>query len=130
MENKSVLNTISPFGNSCKYIIRKTQKEVEVVAFNIVENGARSKDDWVTYIDAKGKEHIKEKLNMQFDFKIADSVPEMFKKLLDAPKFPSTENNRIYEMAKGFVLNKSYPIDRAIATAKEFVAKVKDLEVE
>lgn len=130
MENKSVLNSENPFTFDTKYIIRKTKKEAEVVAFNLVENGARNEDDWVTYIDDKGKEHIKEKLNIQLDFKAIPTIPDMFKNFLETPKFPSPDNNRIYEMAKGLILNKSYPVDRAIAVAKEFVAKVKDLEIE
>lgn len=130
MEDKSVLNSVNPFNMGSKYVIRKTQKEVEVVAFNLVESGNRNDDDWVTYIDSKGKEHIKEKLNIQLDLKVIPTIPEMFKNLLDAPKLPSTDNNRIYEIAKGFILNKGYPVDRAIAMAKDFVTKVKDLEVE
>jgi hypothetical protein len=31
--------------------------------------GDRTDEDWVTYIDSKGKEHIKESLNIQLDFK-------------------------------------------------------------
>ena len=60
-----------------KYIIRATGEEVEVIAYSQEDAGARSFTDWVTYIDSKGTEHIKEKgKNFKLDFKATTDVLE------------------------------------------------------
>ena len=69
MEYKELSSIASSVGFNCKYILRSTGEEVEVVAFNQAENGERNESDWVTYIDSEGNEHIREKLNIQLDFK-------------------------------------------------------------
>ena len=51
MEENKVMPSITTY----KSIIRKTEKEVEIVAFNQANNGERSDEDWVTYIDSKGE---------------------------------------------------------------------------
>ena len=86
-----------------KSILRSAEEEVEIIDFNLPNRGMRtnSKDltfeegDWVTYIDSEGKEHIKEHLNIQFDFKPVMS--DTFDKVFDfaTNKMPTTRNNRI-----------------------------------
>ena len=65
MEDKTFM--IPPIGG--KSILRSTGEEVEIIDFEIKERGDRSEFDWVTYIDSQGKEHIREHLNIQLDFK-------------------------------------------------------------
>lgn len=53
-----------------KSILRSTGEEVEVIDFNLPNRGMRTEakdltfeeDDWVTYIDSNGNEHIREHL--------------------------------------------------------------------
>ena len=66
MENKTFM--MPPIAVP-KYILRSTGEEVEVIDSEIKERGDRSEFDWVTYIDSRGKEHIREHLNIQLDFK-------------------------------------------------------------
>lgn len=129
MADISTMNSLNSFGINSRYILRSTRKEVEVIAFNLVENGARHDNDWVSYIDSEGNEHVKESLNIQFDFKASNALSETFTKIFDSPKYPSTENNRIFETAKELLVHKSYTIDDAIDAAKELVVKTKDLEI-
>ena len=99
-------------------ILRSTGEKVEIVAFRKVEDGERNVGDWVTYIDSNGKEHIKEPLNIQLDFKPV--TDDMFKKLLDmskVSKYPSVRNNRIFELTKELVkVNANYDECVEIAT--------------
>ncbi len=114
--------TLPPMAS--KYIIRSTGEEVEVIAFNQPENGDRSDDDWVTYIDAQGKEHIKEKLNMQLDFKPYNF--NLLEKMLEMPSFqkmPSTKNSRVFEVAKDLVMH-GYPARKAASEARDLVEEV------
>ena len=94
---------IPPFGG--KSILRSTGEEVEIIDSQIKDRGARSDEDWVTYIDSEGKEHIKEKLNIQLDFKTV--VNDTFNKVFDfaTNKMPTTRNSRIFEVAKELYLN-------------------------
>lgn len=62
MENNSLF--------SLKYRLRKTDEPVEIVAWETAEKGARSENDWVSYIDSSGVEHIKEHLTLEWDFVI------------------------------------------------------------
>ena len=74
-----------------KSILRSTGEEVEIIDAEIKERGARSDEDWVTYIDSKCKEHIREYLNIQLDFKAVHN--DMLSKMLDIAKpnkFPTT----------------------------------------
>ena len=119
-----------------KYILRSTGEEVEVIDFNLPNRGMRTetKDltltfdegDWVTYIDFNGKEHIKEHLNIQLDFKAVAN--DTFGKLLDIAKpnkFPSTRNNRIFEVAKALLVNNDYSdVEDIVSKATELVDKV------
>ena len=107
-----------------KFILRSTGEEVEVIDSEIKERGARSDEDWVTYIDSQGKEHIREHLNIQLDFKVASN--DTFNKLLDAAKssnVPTTKNQRVFEVAKELVVYDSH-VRSAVSIAKELVDKV------
>lgn len=107
-----------------KSILRSTGEEVEIIDAEFKERGSRSDEDWVTYIDSEGKEHIREHLNMQLDFKTV--VNDTFNKLLDVakPNIPSTRNSRIFEVAKELVINHGYKIEVAVNKATELVDKV------
>ncbi len=122
LEDSSTLGYL--IGN---YVIRKTGEEVEIVAFHKHAEGKRTKRDWVTYIDSKGKEHIREHLNIQLDFKVNTYDKNPFEKLLEFTKnsgVPSIKNQRVFDMAKDLVVNNDYDVDQAIAIAINLVEKV------
>ena len=106
-----------------KSILRNTGEEVEIIDSEIKERGARSDEDWVTYIDSKGKEHIREHLNIQLDFK--PIVNDTFNKVFDlaANKMPTTRNCRIFEVSKELVKNGSQ-VSTAISVARQLVDEV------
>lgn len=117
-----------------KYIIRKTNEEVEVLAFNQPDKGGRSnyekhkadyEYDWVSYIDSNGVEHIKEHLNILFDFKpvINDTWNNIFD-FAKSNKTPTTRNSRIFEIAKELVLKFQCDAEEAVRKATELVDKV------
>lgn len=101
MEDKTYM--IPPFGG--KSILRSTKEEVEIIDCCIESRGERSNEDWVSYIDSNGNEHIKEHLNVQFDFKpvINDTWNSMFDWTKN--KMPTTRNCRIFETAKEVLVN-------------------------
>ena len=109
-----------------KSIFRSTGEEVEIIDSQIKERGARSDEDWVTYIDSNGKEHIKEHLNLQLDFKpvVNDTWNSMFDWAKNN-KMPNTRNCRIYEIAKE-IWFKDWGVNykSAIANAIKFVDEV------
>lgn len=127
MENNSFV--MPPFAS--KYVLRSTGEEVEVVAYNQPNNGARTKSDeiihepgdWVTYIDSQGKEHIREHLNIQLDFKPIQN--DLFNKMLEftKPKYPTERNRRIFEVAKELVKNGSH-VSTAVNTAIKLVDEI------
>lgn len=106
-----------------KSILRSTGEEVEIIDSQIKERGARSDEDWVTYIDSEGKEHIKEHLNIQLDFKTV--VKDTFNKVFDfaTNKMPTTRNSRIFEVAKELVKNGSM-VNTAVSVATQLVDEV------
>lgn len=110
-----------------KSILRSTGEEVEIIDSQIKERGARSDEDWVTYIDSKGKEHIKEHLNIQLDFKpvVNDTWNSMFDWAKNN-KMPSTRNCRIFEVAKALYLDneRDYSIEEANLVATKLVDEV------
>ena len=122
MEDKTYM--IHPIGG--KSILRSTGEEVEIIDSEIKERGARSDEDWVTYIDSKGKEHIREHLNIQLDFKPV--VNDTFNKVFDftTNKMPTTRNCRIFEMAKALYLDneRDYSIEDAVQVATQLVDEV------
>lgn len=113
-------------GNSCEHILRKTGEKVEIIDFDAKERGDRSDEDWVTYIDSSGNEHIKEHLNIQLDFKPV--VNDAFNKLLNSnwnKDVPTTRNNRIFEVAKALLLDsRGYGVSASVNIAKSLVDKV------
>lgn len=120
MENK-IFNLPS---DAAKYNIRSTGEEVEIIAFHQEIDGDKSEADWVTYIDSKGKEHIKEHLNIQLDFKA--KMNDMWSKMLDiskSNKYPTERNRRIFEVAKVYI-EKGYKPDVSVENAIELVDKI------
>jgi len=114
---------IPPFGS--KSILRSTGEEVEIIDSEIKERGARNDEDWVTYIDSDGKEHIKEHLNIQLDFKTI--ATDAWNKIFDFAKYnkmPSTRNCRIFEVAKELVLKFQCDAEEAARKAAELVDEV------
>lgn len=109
-----------------KYIIRSTGEEVEVIDFENKERGDRTEFDWVSYIDSKGKEHIKEKLNIQFDFK--PQPTDIFQKVFNAPVFKgmvTERNRRIFDVAKELFLKYSdMSVEKAVNEAINLVDTV------
>lgn len=121
MENKTFM--MPPIGG--KSILRSTGEEVEIIDSEIKERGIRSDEDWVTYIDSDGNEHIKEHLNFQFDFKpvVNDTWNKVFNFVKDN-KMPTTRNCRIFEVAKELVVKGVIPISVAVSTATQLVDEV------
>ena len=131
-KKKEETNIQNALGLVGKYTLRSTGEEVEVIASNLVENGARSDGDWVTYIDSIGKEHIKEHLSIQLDFKVSPELPDVFKKIFEPvktefPKFPSTKNTRLFDTVKQLVVERKFSVEKAVAKAKEIVEAVNDI---
>ena len=120
MENNTFM---MPFGG--KSILRSTGEEVEIIDFEAKERGDRTDEDWVTYIDSNDKEHIKEHLNLQLDFKpvVNDTWSKVFDFAKDN-KMPTTRNCRIFEVAKELVINHGYKITVAVDKATELVDTV------
>ena len=110
-----------------KSILRSTGEEVEIIDFEAKERGDRTDEDWVTYIDSNGKEHIKEHLNIQLDFKaVVNDVWNTIAEIGKGSKIPTTRNSRIFEVAKELYLNgdRGYGINEAVEVAKNLVDKV------
>lgn len=107
-----------------KSILRSTGEEVEIIDSYFKERGARSDEDWVTYIDSNGKEHIKEHLNLHLDFKpvVNDTWNSMFDWAKNN-KMPTTRNCRIFEVAKELVKNGS-PVSTAVSVARRLVDEI------
>lgn len=108
----------------CKSILRSTGEEVEIIDSQIKERGARSDEDWVTYIDSQGKEHIREHLNIQLDFKPV--VNDTWNKVFDFAKnnkMPTTSNSRIFDVAKELVKNGSH-VSAAVSVARQLVDEI------
>lgn len=123
MEDKTYM--IPPIGG--KSILRSTGEEVEIIDSEIKERGARNDEDWVTYIDSDGKEHIKEHLNLQLDFK--SIVNDTWSKVFDFAKnnkTPTTRNYRIFEVAKELLIHNGtlFDVDELVNKATELVDKV------
>ena len=107
-----------------KRILRSTGEEVEIIDFEAKERGDRTDEDWVTYIDSNGKEHIREHLNIQLDFKSV--VNDTWNKVLDFAKdnkMPTTRNSRIFEVAKELVKNGSQ-VSTAVSVARQLADEV------
>lgn len=120
MEDKTFM--MPPIGG--KSIFRSTGEEVEIIDFEAKIRGDRADEDWVTYIDSEGKEHIREHLNIQLDFKAIAN--DTFSKLLDIAKpnkYPTERNRRIFEVAKELVKSGSC-VSTAVREATQLVDEV------
>ena len=124
MENNSL------FPLKCR--LRKTDELVEVVAWETAEKGARSENDWVSYIDSAGVEHVKEHLTLEWDF----VVDNPFDKVLSGgwgsglDKFDPWEARR-YELVKGMYFDRAHHdvaflgYDGLVARADEIISALK-----
>lgn len=126
MEQEKSLTTIG--GDTIfplQYSLRKTGEDVEIIAFNETEIGARSAGDWVSYIGADGTEHIKEPLTLSFDFKSRGKMAGLLDKILEGPKYeplllPDIWETRVYEFAKQFVIERGFSVAESLDRAAEF----------
>ena len=109
-----------------KYRLRKTDEPVEVVAWETAEKGARSENDWVSYIDSQGNEHVMEHLTLEWDFVIDSPFESMMKKFepTKLPDFDPWEARR-YELAKEFVMMKGDCLADAVLKADAMIAALK-----
>lgn len=110
-----------------KYRIRKTDEPVEIIAWETSEKGARSENDWVSYIDADGVEHIKEHLTLEWDFVATDPFGGgIMSSLSDYIAKMDNWEPRRYELAKEFML-KGHAVDErdAVAMADNLIAELK-----
>lgn len=110
-----------------KHVLRSTGEEVEIIDSEIKYRGERSDEDWVTYIDSHGYEHIKEKLNVQLDFKPA--ATDTWNSVLDlakANKMPSIRNSRIFEVAKELLIHNGtiFEVEDIVKQATKLVDEV------
>ena len=109
-----------------KYRLRKTDEPVEIVAWETEEKGARSENDWVSYIDANGNEHIKEHLTLEWDF-VIDSPFEKMINNFEPTKFSEYDpwDGRRYELVKEYVFGKEMTIEDAVFWADEIIQNLK-----
>lgn len=111
-----------------KYRLRKTDEPVEIVAWETAEKGARSENDWVSYIDANGVEHIKEHLTLEWDFVIDSPFDKVLSGGFGSLDIDLWESRR-YELAKEYVLrdlaNDEVNADEAVAFADDVIAALK-----
>jgi len=116
-----------------KSILRSTGEEVEIIDSNLPNRGMRTEPnpmiqeegDWVTYIDSNGKEHIREHLNIQLDFKpVANDTWNMVFDFATKSKMPTTRNCRIFEVAKELFCNFHFNVEEAVRRATELVDEV------
>lgn len=127
--------TLTEVGLPIEYIYRKTGETVEVIAFNNPSNGERTDDDWVSFIDKDGKEHIKEHLNIQFDFKATGGISKIIENLFNPPaisklELPDIWESRKFELVKSLVIDNGYDIDSAINKANDIISKLKPATAE
>lgn len=109
-----------------KYRLRKTDEPVEIIAWETLEKGARSDSDWVSYIDAAGVEHVKERLTLEWDF-VMDNPFE--KTLLGG--FGNTLSKidvwepRRYDMVQRQVIENRVPVEDALLRADSIIDTIK-----
>lgn len=105
-----------------KYRIRKTDELVEIVAWETAEKGARNENDWVSYIDSQGNEHIMERLTLEWDFVI--QTP--FEKIISGgfggglDKYDPWESRR-YELVKEMYFDYNFWVKRNIKGIDDLV---------
>ena len=110
-----------------KYRIRKTGEQVEIVAWETVDKGARNENDWVSYIDAQGNEHIKEHLTLEWDFVIDNPFDKVFSGGLGSLDKLDPWEARRYELVKDMFLSNKYEgeIGEYVDTADNIIAALK-----
>lgn len=116
-----------------KYRLRKTDEPVEIVAWETAEKGARSENDWVSYIDASGVEHIKEHLTLEWDFVFESPFEnDILKKFVkgELPQFDPWEQRR-YELVKEMFFKEwdsdaDSDVDDLVAIADGIIDALKD----
>ena len=110
-----------------KYRLRKTDEPVEIIAWETAEKGARSENDWVSYIDANGNEHIKEHLTLEWDFVAPDPFGGgIMSSLSDYIAKMDNWEPRRYELAKEFVMKGlAESAHGAVAMADMLIAELK-----
>lgn len=88
-----------------RYRLRKTDELVEVIAWETAEKGSRSENDWVSYIDSHGEEHVKEHLTLEWDLVIDNPLDSLMTKWepMKLPEFDPWEQRR-YELVKEMFL--------------------------
>ena len=111
-----------------KYRLRKTDEPVEIIAWETAEKGARSENDWVSYIDADGNEHIKEHLTLEWDFVAEDPFSGgILGGLTESIVKMDPWEQRRYDLAKEFVMNgKAESAKVAVAAADELIEELKE----
>ena len=115
-----------------KYRLRKTDELVDIVAWETGEKGARSDNDWVSYIDSSGVEHIKEHLTLEWDFVIQTPFEKGFLDALkpDLATFDPWESRR-YELVKEMYFDREHHdilflgYDGLVARADAIIAALK-----
>ena len=113
-----------------KYRLRKTDEPVEIVAWETAEKGARSENDWVSYIDSDGNEHIKEHLTLEWDFVTQDPFGGgIMSSLSDYIAKMDNWEPRRYELVKEYVLRDlakdKVNADKAVAFADDVISALK-----
>lgn len=111
-----------------KYRLRKTDEPVEIIAWETSEKGARSENDWVSYIDAQGNEHIKEHLTLEWDFVAEDPFSGgILGGLTESIVKMDPWEQRRYDLAKEFML-KGHAVDErdAVGMADKLIEELKE----
>ena len=113
-----------------KYRLRKTDEPVEIVAWETAEKGSRSENDWVSYIDSDGNEHIKEHLTLEWDFVTQDPFGGgIMSSLSDYIAKMDNWEPRRYELVKEYVLRDlakdKVNADKAVAFADDVISALK-----
>lgn len=110
-----------------KYRLRKTDESVEIVAWETVEKGARNENDWVSYIDAQGNEHVKEHLTLEWDFVIDSPIDKMLSGGWGSLDKLDLWEARRYELVKGMYLSDEYSgeISDYVETADAIISALK-----
>lgn len=108
-----------------KYRLRKTGEQVEIVAWETTVKGARNENDWVSYIDSHGNEHIMERLTLEWDFVIDSPFDKMLSGGWESLGKLDPWEARRYDLAKEFVTEGLAEIEDAVAMADELIAKLK-----
>lgn len=110
-----------------RYRLRKTDEQVEVIAWETAEKGSRSENDWVSYIDSHGEEHVKEHLTLEWDLVIDNPLDSWMTKWepMKLPEFDPWEQRR-YELVKEYVLGKDKTVGYAVSAADEIISALKE----